>query len=646
MCGIFGCVIRNQLLSPQQIKTIIDKLFIASEARGKEACGLAIKSADKLSIYKTPLRASKMIKRPRYLNFLQQSLFADAQLQPGYLSFIGHSRLVTHGREGCNQNNQPQNSTNHVMVHNGIIVNHEQLWQKHTDIEQQTQVDTELAVKLFEKYVAQSQHYGSALKQLFDEVDGSASIACLSRESDSLVLATNTGSLYFIFTADFLVFASEAQILRSVLKSAPLSTILAGHTIQQCKPSTAKICSYSDSIVLEHLHLQQVTDCLAINRVKTVDIIDLSAVDDPSKKQLTRCSRCILPSTMPYIEFNHEGVCNYCQRYQDKQYQGLEALEKELAPHRKSNGEADCIVAFSGGRDSSYGLHLLKNELDMNPIAFTYDWGLVTDIARRNQARMCGRLGVEHILISANIKKKRRNVRNNILAWAKRPHLGMIPLFMAGDKQFFYYANKLRKQFKIKPIVFFTNPLEKTSFKTGFCNIRETSEYSYTLPLMKHLDLLRFYCLQYLKNPSYVNSSLVDVFLAYLSTYTVEKHSHILPYEYFPWDEAEVEKILIEQYDWETDSRDNLVRTWRIGDGTAAFYNYIYYSVAGFTEYDTFRSNQIRAGLMTRSEALARVQVENKPDWYRIQEYANTVGFNLDEVINAVSQMPRLYDPV
>jgi glucosamine--fructose-6-phosphate aminotransferase (isomerizing) len=41
-----------------------------------------------------------------------------------------------------------------------------------------------------------------------------------------------------------------------------------------------------------------------------------------------------------------------------------------------------------------------------------------------------GQLGVENILVSADIKKKRDNIRKNVEAWLKQPALGMIPLFM------------------------------------------------------------------------------------------------------------------------------------------------------------------------------------------------------------------------
>ena len=45
-----------------------------------------------------------------------------------------------------------------------------------------------------------------------------------------------------------------------------------------------------------------------------------------------------------------------------------------------------CIVPFSGGRDSSFALHIIKNELGWNLITMTYDWGMVTDLAREISA--------------------------------------------------------------------------------------------------------------------------------------------------------------------------------------------------------------------------------------------------------------------
>lgn len=111
-------------------------------------------------------------------------------------------------------------------------------------------------------------------------------------------------------------------------------------------------------------------------------------------------------------------------------------------------------------------------------------------------------------------------------------------------------------------------------------------------------------------------------------------------FDYWKWDEAEIDATL-HQYDWEL--APDTTSTWRIGDGTAAFYNYLYYSVAGLTEHDTFRSNQIREGDLSRDEALELVRVENRPRYQNIKWYLDSLGFDFREVIGTVNEIPRPY---
>jgi len=112
-------------------------------------------------------------------------------------------------------------------------------------------------------------------------------------------------------------------------------------------------------------------------------------------------------------------------------------------------------------------------------------------------------------------------------------------------------------------------------------------------------------------------------------------------YDYVRWDEKEIDKLLLDEYDWEAavDTR----TTWRIGDGTAAFYNYIYFTVAGFSEYDTFRSNQIREGMMSRDEAEQLVMMENRPRYASIKWYTEIVGLDFTSTIKRINEIPKLY---
>ena len=361
---------------------------------------------------------------------------------------------------------------------------------------------------------------------------------------------------------------------------------------------------------------------------------------------MRRCTKCILPETMPFIKFNEQGECNYCLNYNKIKVKGEEALKNLVTKYRSGSEKPDCVVAFSGGRDSSYGLHYVKKVLKMNPIAFTYDWGMVTDIARRNQARLVGKLGVEHVVISGDIKKKRRYIKQYIKAWLKRPHLGMVPLFMCGDKPVEYYVTKVARKYDVKLIFLCRgNELETTEYKFGFLGVKnsEPRGVMHEMAIQGRIKIALAAAWQYLLNPAYINSSLFETLFAYWTTYMMS-FNFVYLWHYIRWEENRIISTLKKEYDWETE-RDTIL-TWRTDDGTSPFYNYIYCAVVGFTENDAFRSNQIREGVLTRAEALKIIEEENKPRYGAIRDYLKRVGLDYDEVIKKIDAIPKLYKDI
>ena len=144
-----------------------------------------------------------------------------------------------------------------------------------------------------------------------------------------------------------------------------------------------------------------------------------------------------------------------------------------------------------------------------------------------------------------------------------------------------------------------------------------------------------------MRNPSYFNSSIFDSLSGEFYRSIKKKQDYFHIYDYWKWDEDIIEKTLLDEYDWEM--APDTVTSWRIGDGTAAFYNYIFYTVAGFTEHDTFRSNQIREGQMSRSEALRRVREENKPRYQNMRWYLDMVGLDFPETVMVINAMPKIW---
>ena len=646
MCGIFGFIaLESWRNSPQDFEKSVKNLFLLSETRGKEAAGLAVINSDTIKIHKTPLSASKMLLSDGYKAFMAKALLGWKRNTS--MAAIGHARLVTNGLQFLDNNNQPVAKSGAVVVHNGIIVNDAALWSKYSELNRDYEVDTEIVAELLQYFRGKGFSVPQAVGSCFQNIQGEASIAAAFDDENLITLATNTGSLYWAIAKDnsAAFFVSEGYMAQKLTKSPTCIKGFEGITFQRLNPGYGLIIDLGNlNISTYSLNLDQQQSTKESEKV-TRRQLSLPGQDEAKWRQnIRRCSKCILPETMPFIEFDDNNVCNFCKSYQPQKLKGKESLENELAAIRSNDGSPDCLVAFSGGRDSSMGVHLLVKEYGMNPIAYTYDWGMVTDIARRNQARICGQLGIEHLWVSADIKGKRRNIRKNVSAWLQNPSLGMVPLFMAGDKQFFWYANQYLKTTGIKKIIFCMNGLERTDFKTGFAGVpaKKGDGKHYHIDLKSKLQLAHYYGAQFLLNPRYLNASLFDTLFAYVSYYFINQ-DHLYLFDYIKWDEQEVNRTLIDEYGWET--ANDTPTTWRIGDGTAAFYNYIYYTVAGFTENDTLRSNQIREGVLTRDEAIRLVEQENQPRWPSIQEYLRTIGIDIGDAIRSINTIPKLYDP-
>lgn len=651
MCGIFGLIAGPESpLSRTDLTSIVEKLFLRSELRGKEAAGLAVLQESGLETYKYSNRARLMLGTEHYRsffgNFLDSVYAAGADRPFRPVALVGHSRLVTNGIETLNRNNQPVATSATVGVHNGIITNDGALWAAHPELDRVAEIDTEVLFRLLDKYREEDGSEETALRRTFSQLEGSASIAYLTDAGDRLCLATNTGSLYLArnLRARVFILASEAFTLHQVVGEEPLLGLEGRFELDHLAPGQGLEVEVGtvreNRFGLGSEGGAGPTGPGSVRGKNRLPILDrsLSPVD------LKRCTRCILPETFPFIEYDEEGVCNYCRAHRDWPIRGQEALIEAVDRYRRQDGGPDCLVSFSGGRDSAFGLHYAKKVLGLNPIAFTYDWGMVTDVARRNQARLCGKLGVEHIIRSPDIRAKRRYIRQNLKAWLKRPDLGMIPLFSAGDKQFYHYGRQLRQETGIRLTIFCGGvELEQTAFKTGFAGVRENAHgqklNAYTA--LNKVKFLAYYAGQYLLNPRYINSSIFDTLRSYYSTY-VAKDDALYIYHYIPWDEEEIITTLTREYDWE--KAPDTDTTWRIDDAFTPFHNYIYYTVAGFSEHDTFRSNQIRKGLITREEALAGIEADNAPRIEAMREYAQLVGINLEEVMLVINSIPKLYD--
>ncbi|MDD4957266.1 MAG: hypothetical protein PHH49_08700 [Candidatus Omnitrophica bacterium] len=122
-----------------------------------------------------------------------------------------------------------------------------------------------------------------------------------------------------------------------------------------------------------------------------------------NRERVNRCAVCVLPENFPNVSFSPSGVCSLCQeRVKDKG-----ALARILKTEKKRLGDTinglkgrssyDVLLCYSGGKDSTYTLELLRRRYGLKVLAFTFDNGFLASGARRNIEVVTDALDVDHI---------------------------------------------------------------------------------------------------------------------------------------------------------------------------------------------------------------------------------------------------------
>ncbi len=129
----------------------------------------------------------------------------------------------------------------------------------------------------------------------------------------------------------------------------------------------------------------------------------------PRPPKMRYCSRCTYPERAVFLTLGDDGVCSGCRvntekRQVDWDKRG-EMLRKILEEHRSRDGSNyDCIIPVSGGKDSYFQVHVIKNIYKMNPLLVTYHGNNYMPEGMRNLENMRKVFGVDHIFFTPSIK--------------------------------------------------------------------------------------------------------------------------------------------------------------------------------------------------------------------------------------------------
>jgi len=317
---------------------------------------------------------------------------------------------------------------------------------------------------------------------------------------------------------------------------------------------------------------------------------------------LERCSRCTLPITWETVYFDEDGVCNICKNWDTKQKStNWGEREKQLLEIIKEakdrHGTYDCVVPFSGGKDSTYTLWAIVKKYGMKPLVVSFDHGFYRPKTLENRARTFKKLGVDVITFTPNwqiVKKLMLEslIRKGDFCW--HCHAGV-----------FAYPMKIALNFKIPLVIWGEGGGEYEGyFKFG--ELEETDEWKFNRRIilgMRAEDLAGF-----------INVDLRD-----LDPYIYPTHHELqeagiksIPLgKFIPWDVRKQVEINQKELGWQLDYLESGYPEpsyEKIECMFEGLRDYVKYLKRGFARITHLTSLDIRHGRMTRDEAMALIQ--------------------------------------
>lgn len=180
------------------------------------------------------------------------------------------------------------------------------------------------------------------------------------------------------------------------------------------------------------------------------------------------CTRCVMPDTRPGLQFTN-GVCAACLAYENREKTDYIARYRELEilcdKYRNMNGKNgyDCMIAVSGGKDSHFQTHVLKEKLGMNPLLVTVEDNFpMTEAGIHNLKNISEEFGCDIVSMKPNIRAQKIIMRKTFEKYGK-------PTFII-DRYIYTYPLHMAVKFNTPLLVYGEN----ISYEYGGAQQEET----------------------------------------------------------------------------------------------------------------------------------------------------------------------------
>ncbi len=360
---------------------------------------------------------------------------------------------------------------------------------------------------------------------------------------------------------------------------------------------------------------------------------------------LRRCTTCSLPETYETIEFDSQGSCNMCEGALFKQteidWDERRKLLNALIEKHRGKADYDCIVPFSGGKDSTFQLYYLVKEFGLKPLVVRFNHGFMRETIQKNTQRTLKKLGVDALEFTPNWRVVKKLMLESFLRktdFCWHCHTGI-----------YSYPLRIALKFNV-PLVFWGEPQSEI-----------TSYYDYLNDEIEYEDDKKFNLIRTLGITAEDMHGMIDspedpVDQRDLLPYTFPPVKELIAMRYcsvplgsfIPWDYKKNTELIKTELGWETDELEGVPNELNPhGEKIECFMqgtrDYVKFIKRGYSRSAQISAINARNGLSSAQEALEASETydgRRPPSLDIFLEYMGLTEADFDEIVSGMAIPP------
>ena len=351
----------------------------------------------------------------------------------------------------------------------------------------------------------------------------------------------------------------------------------------------------------------------------------------PPYPQLKYCLRCCTPETRADIVFDEMGICNMCVSAEHKMRINWKKREEELVKiledaKRKSPNTYDCIVPISGGKDSTYQLHVLTKVYKMKVLAVTFSHNWFSEVGKQNLQNSLGKFNVDHIMFTPN-----RSLVNK---------LAKCSLYKIGDSCWTCHAGV--GSFPLSVAVKFRIPL--MIWGESVAEYGRISTYSDPVVQYDRDYFTKISAKIYAEEMANEEIPLKDLVMFQLPSHEEIDEAGVVGIhlgDFIFWDNERQTEFVKKEYGWKEDNIEGAYKKYKsVECRMVGVHDYACFVKRGFGRATEQASQDVRAGLMTRAEGFEIAkEVDKAPPQKALSYYLNITGLSEEEFVGACKNL-------